>query len=379
MRIGGVGVWPAVLPALIVYPHVVYLLSIVRPEKPISIGGAFAIDALVVSFSASLPGMPPPLGAGLIYLMLLTLVICLPWRSPFLLPSVMGLLLTLAVQIAVADAIWLVLSPFELGAVAFVAGYLLIIGHTVCQRGLKLGARRRLQGSKWHALVAEHARALHLLPNHRLTKDKAAKHRSVHLIVLFSDMCGFTAWSAGQSAQALAAQLDAYLERVAELVSQEGGILDKFLGDGLMVIFEAELHDDTLQRRNAESAVRLAGALHKCHAARSGLGSSRPATFPAVRVGIHAGPALLGRFGGGQREHLTAAGTTINVTARLCAEAGPFETLISEQALLLSPDEPDGVWCSLMLRGLNQPMRARSVHFQCPDSDIMAVQVGKRL
>ena len=266
------------MPALIVYPHVVYLLSIVRPENPISIGGAFAIDALVVSFSASLPGMPPPLGAGLIYLMLLTLVICLPWRSPFLLPSVMGLLLTLAVQIAVADAIWLVLSPFELGAVAFVAGYLLIIGHTVCQRGLKLGARRRLQGSKWHALVAEHARALHLLPNHRLTKDKAAKHRSVHLIVLFSDMCGFTAWSAGQSAQALAAQLDAYLERVAELVSQEGGILDKFLGDGLMVIFEAELHDDTLQRRNAESAVRLAGALHKCHAAWSGLGSSRPAT-----------------------------------------------------------------------------------------------------
>ena len=85
------------------------------------------------------------------------------------------------------------------------------------------------QGSKWHSLVAEHARALHL--NHHLTKEKVAKHRSVHLVVLFSDMCDFTARSAGQSTQALAAQLTP--QCVAELVSHEGGILDKFLGDGL--------------------------------------------------------------------------------------------------------------------------------------------------
>ena len=102
-------------------------------------------------------------------------------------------------------------------------------------------------------------------------------------------------------------------------------------------------------------------------------------TFPAPRVGIHADPALLGRFGGGQREHFTAAGTTINVAARLCAEAGPFETLISEQASTSLPDESDGVWRSLMPRGLNQSMRARSVHFQWPDSDIIASQAGKRL
>ena len=122
------GVWTAVLPALIVYPHIVYLLSIVRPKEPLSTGGALAIDAFVVGCLGSLPGMPPLLGAGLIYLMLLMLVICLPWRSPFLLPSVAGLLLTLAVQIAPAGALWLVLTPLEIGAVAFVAGYLLIMG-----------------------------------------------------------------------------------------------------------------------------------------------------------------------------------------------------------------------------------------------------------
>ena len=76
--------------------------------------------------------------------------------------------------------------------------------------------------------------------------------------------------------------------------------------------------------------------------------------------------------------HFTAAGTTINVAARLCAEAGPFETLISEQASTSIPDESDGVWRSLMPRGLNQSMRARS-SFQWPDSDIMASQAGKRL
>ena len=162
-------------------------------------------------------------------------------------------------------------------------------------------------------------------------------------------------------------------------MSHEGGILDKFLGDGLIVIFEAELHDHRLQRKNAESATRLASALHQCHAARSGIEPARLVTFPALRVGVHAGPALLGRFGGGQREHFTAAGTTINVAARLCAEAGPFETLISEQASTSLPDESDGVWRSLMPRGLNQSMRARSIHFQWPDSDIMASQAGKRL
>ena len=146
-----------------------------------------------------------------------------------------------------------------------------------------------------------------------------------------------------------------------------------------MVIFEAEPYDHRRQRQNAESATRLAGALHKCHAAWSGIEPARLVTFPAVRVGIHAGPALLGRFGGGQREHFTAAGTTINVAARLCAEAGPFETLISEQASISSPDESDGVWRSLMPRGLNERMRARSVHFRWSDSDIMASQAGKRL
>ena len=202
------GVWTAVLPALIVYPHIVYLLSIVRPKEPLSTGGALAIDAFVVGCLGSLPGMPPLLGAGLIYLMLLMLVICLPWRSPFLLPSVAGLLLTLAVQIAPAGALWLVLTPLEIGAVAFVAGYLLIMGPCHLSERPKARCHAAKPGLKVASLVAEHARALHLLPNHHLHQRQVAKHRSVHLVVLFSDMCDFTAWSAGLSAQALAAQLD---------------------------------------------------------------------------------------------------------------------------------------------------------------------------
>ena len=73
----------------------------------------------------------------------------------------------------------------------------------------------------------------------------------------------------------------------------QGGILDKFLGDGLMVIFEAGLHDHRLQRQNAESATRLASALHQCHAARSGL-NLRACDFPRVQLGVHTGPRCWG-------------------------------------------------------------------------------------
>ena len=155
--------------------RIVYLLSIVRPKEPLSTGGALAIDAFVVGCLGSLPGMPPLLGAGLIYLMLLMLVICFPWRSPFLLPSVAGLLLTLAVQIAPAGALWSVLTPLEIGAVAFVAGYLLIMGPCHLSERPKARCHAAKPGLKVASLVAEHSRALHLLPNHHLTQRQGGK------------------------------------------------------------------------------------------------------------------------------------------------------------------------------------------------------------
>jgi adenylate cyclase len=132
--------------------------------------------------------------------------------------------------------------------------------------------------------------------------------------VLFCDLRGFTALAERSSPGELVATLNELFTVLTAWVRTCGGFVDKFLGDGLLVVFG--LFEDG-QDSGAASAVRCARGMHvrvaELNVARAGAG--RPPL--AVSIGIHSGPVVAGTIGAAERHDYTVVGDTVNVAARL--------------------------------------------------------------
>jgi adenylate cyclase len=138
--------------------------------------------------------------------------------------------------------------------------------------------------------------------------------------VLFVDIRNFTTMSEGRDAAEVFRLLSATLDAFSQEVQRQGGIVNKYLGDGLLAIFGApETQDD-----HARRAVRC--ALNIVEEAKARAGDGR---FPGLEVGagIHGGPVVVGDLGGERRE-FTAIGDVVNVASRIEASNKELGTQI---------------------------------------------------
>ncbi len=167
----------------------------------------------------------------------------------------------------------------------------------------------------------------------RLLDVSATRHVSQRrwLTVCFSDIVGFTAMTERLEPEEVSVLLDAYQREVSTAVAVHGGTLDKFLGDGAMVIFGDGEHSD--RHADAAAGVRMAIALQ---AAMSGLNARLSAMGIRVgmqlRIGVASGICTVGDFGSDDRLHYTALGRAVNLASRLESAAGPGEILLAESA-----------------------------------------------
>jgi adenylate cyclase len=151
----------------------------------------------------------------------------------------------------------------------------------------------------------------------RLLEDEAShpglRGEERDVTVLFADIRGFTTWSRQHSPREAVDLINAYLGAMIPVVEDCGGMVDKYIGDGIMAIFNAP--DD--QPDHAERAVKAAVAMVR-RARELGSVWARH-DFPALRIGIGlaTGPALVGMVGGRRRLDYTAIGETVNVAARI--------------------------------------------------------------
>jgi len=128
---------------------------------------------------------------------------------------------------------------------------------------------------------------------------------------MFSDVAGFTALSERLGPQGTVRLLNRYFDRATEIVQQRwGGYLNKFLGDGTMVLFGAPVHQDDHAARAIRSAV-------DCQAQVAQLDTGGPPARLAVRIGITTGEAMVGNCGSSQRMDYTAIGDCVNLASRL--------------------------------------------------------------
>lgn len=141
--------------------------------------------------------------------------------------------------------------------------------------------------------------------------------------VLFADLRGFTAFSNSVPPEQVISALNTFHATVGPLIEVQGGTLERFLGDGLLVLFNAPAPCD----EPAEKALALAAdmqasfppAMREFQTGRSSLG---------LGIGIATGEATLGQIGFEGRFDYAAIGTAPNLAARLCDQATDGQILI---------------------------------------------------
>ena len=181
-----------------------------------------------------------------------------------------------------------------------------------------------------------------------LSLDEAPERRTV--TVLFSDLVGFTAMSERLGADAVAEHLNAYLSAMAGLAHRHGATVDKFVGDGVMIVYGAP--EPMPPPEQASRMVRLALEM-------IALTATLPGERLQLRVGINTGEAVVGNFGSEHRSDYTVIGPVVNLAARLEYAATAGRVMVGAGTAALLPDdialESAG---ALVLKGFTEPIEA---------------------
>lgn len=147
--------------------------------------------------------------------------------------------------------------------------------------------------------------------------------------VLFADVVGFTDRSRRYPADEIMAQLNLYFDRIEPLIEAHGGIVDKRMGDGIMVVFVSPERTDSLQKL-AAAAVRCGLAILDLMPEICTLLGVLGADPFSVRVGVAAGNIVQGNLGSRYRMEYTVIGEAVNLASRM-------ETFASPDRLLCPP------------------------------------------
>ena len=177
--------------------------------------------------------------------------------------------------------------------------------------------------------------------------------------VLFSDLRGFTRYAETLSPKQLVSELNAYLNAMLPTISAEGGVVDKYIGDSIMVVFgiPEPKADDSARAIRAARGMQRALITHNEERAAKGLSPLQHG------IGIHAGTVVAGNIGTQQRLQYTVVGDVVNLASRLesATKDHGVPVLISKDALdaaqrsgvRVPPMQPLG---AIALRGRQAPI-----------------------
>lgn len=146
--------------------------------------------------------------------------------------------------------------------------------------------------------------------------------------VLFSDIRGFTAMSAELPPEQVISLLNAYMSRMIETIARYDGYINKFVGDAILVVFNAPIEQPDHALRALACAAAMQEELERANAAR--LFGER--AFE-MGIGINTGPVVAGNLGNARQVEFTVIGDTVNVASRACGIAGAREVAVTEAVL----------------------------------------------
>jgi len=133
------------------------------------------------------------------------------------------------------------------------------------------------------------------------------------ICVLFADLRGFTRFAERKLPYDVVFFLNRYFDLAGDAIERAGGVVNQFVGDGVMALFGVESGPEQGCRAALEAARALVRGVAELNAAL-GDENAPPLT---IGIGIHTGPAVVGSMGRGVATYLTAIGDTVNLTSRL--------------------------------------------------------------
>ena len=197
--------------------------------------------------------------------------------------------------------------------------------------------------------------------------------------VLFTDIRNFTALSKSKSPTEVLRWLNQYVTAMDEVIRKHDGFLNKFIGDGLMIIFGLPLS----QGAQADARRAMQASLHMLEQVnllnQQNLGD--PNT-PQIRIGIgmHSGPLVAGSIGSASRQEYSVIGETVNLASRLESLNKDFgtEIVLSEASYELVREEFPGFQPlgEAIIKGFEEPVAVYTIATRRTSAPPHQLQVG---
>ncbi|WP_370981467.1 adenylate/guanylate cyclase domain-containing protein [Agaribacterium sp. ZY112] len=192
-------------------------------------------------------------------------------------------------------------------------------------------------------------------------RDTALKTERKHLSIFFSDIEGFSSLSEELEAENLTELLNSYLTEMVKIAAKYNGTIDKFMGDGLMVMFgDTKSHGikaDAL--RCTSMAIDMRKKMKELERKWLSYGVKKPLR---IRMGINSGYCTVGTFGTSEYMDYTTLGTHVNLASRLESAAASDEILVSHETWSLIKDN---IMCrdkgSIKAKGFSHPIKVYQV------------------
>jgi class 3 adenylate cyclase len=186
--------------------------------------------------------------------------------------------------------------------------------------------------------------------------DALASHRR-QVTIAFCDLRGFTAFAEIAEPEEVMTVMREYHATLGSLIHEFEGTLERFVGDGIMVIFGDPIPCPDPCAQAVQMAVAMRGRLSELSSRWR-----RESHELGFGIGIAHGYATLGAIGFEGRSEYSAIGTVVNLAARLCAEARDGQILIDSKVRAALNErvtaEPVG---ELTLKGLHRPIASYNV------------------
>jgi adenylate cyclase len=187
--------------------------------------------------------------------------------------------------------------------------------------------------------------------------EKQLESHRREITALFCDLRGFTGFSESADPEDVMALLRDYHAAIGEIVIKYGGTLERYAGDGVMVVFNDPVPVDNPALQAVLMALEVREAIGALTETWGRLGHDI-----GFGIGIAHGFATLGTIGFEGRFDYAAIGTVSNVASRLCDEAKPGQILISPRVLMKVESavkvEPVGEFA---LKGIRRSLAAYNV------------------
>lgn len=177
--------------------------------------------------------------------------------------------------------------------------------------------------------------------------------------IIFTDIRGFTPLSESLKPEDLIGLVNGYFKQLLPIIDRNGGVLDKFIGDAMMIVFGAPIEKDDDAMRAVRTGLEMQQKLQEMKKEKEKEGRKTI----VMGIGINTGYVVAGNVGSEDRMEYTVLGDVVNVAARIEGQSRTGEVMISEETYNEVRDfiKVSGDVDQVALKGKSKPMNIYTV------------------